>query len=65
MRTYREEGGEIYVLAFLSTYQSGDVMDVSAYEDKKSGGGFGYTVSSRYLDQFECRGDHWRIIHRH
>ena len=32
--------GEIYVLAFLSTSQPGDVMDVGAYKDKKSEGGF-------------------------
>ncbi len=57
--------GEIYVLAFLSTSQSGDVMDVGAYKDKKSERGFDYTVSGRYLDQYECRGDDWRITHRH
>ena len=32
-------------------------MDVGAYKDKKSEGGFDYTVSGRYLDQYECRGD--------
>ena len=56
--------GEIYVLAFLSTSQSGDVMDVGAYKDKKSEGGFDYMVSGRYLDQYECRGDDWRIAQR-
>ena len=49
--------GEICVLAFLSTSQSGDVMGVGAYKDKKSEGGFDYTLSGRYLDQYECRGD--------
>ena len=32
--------GEVYVLAFLSMSQSGDVMDVKEYKDTKSDGGF-------------------------
>ncbi|MBA59390.1 MAG: hypothetical protein CMQ40_09500 [Gammaproteobacteria bacterium] len=56
--------GEIYVLAFLSTSQSGDVMDVKAYKEKKSEGVFDYVVAGRYVDQYECRDEDWRIIHR-
>tara|TARA_B100001013_G_C24565799_1_gene424461 strand:+ start:203 stop:769 length:567 start_codon:yes stop_codon:yes gene_type:complete len=53
--------GEIYVLAFLSMSQSGDVMDVSKYKDTNSDGGYDYLVAGRYIDKYECREGDWRI----
>lgn len=53
--------GEVYVLAFLSMSQSGDVMDVKEYKDTKSDGGFDYLVAGRYVDKYECRDGDWRI----
>ena len=39
-------------------------MDAGARKDKKSKGGFDYTVPGHYLDQYECRGDDRRIARR-
>ncbi len=56
--------GEIYVLAFLSTSQAGDVMAVENYKEKESDGGFEYVVAGRYVDRYECREGDWRIVMR-
>ena len=40
-------------------------MEVSAYKDKKLDVRFDYTVSVRYLDQYERRKNDWRISDRH
>ncbi|MGI9327513.1 MAG: nuclear transport factor 2 family protein [Pseudomonadales bacterium] len=53
--------GEIYVLAFLSMSQAGDVMAVDDYKDRSSDGGHEYIVAGRYVDQYQCRGGDWRI----
>ncbi len=53
--------GEIYVLAFLSLSQAGDVMEVDDYKDTKSDGGHEYLVAGRYVDKYECRDGDWRI----
>ena len=57
--------GEIYVLAFLSMAQSGDVMAVDAYKDTDAGdGGYEYLVAGRYVDRYARRDDDWRIALR-
>ena len=53
--------GEIYVLAFLSLSQAGDVMAVDNYKDSQSDGGYEYLVAGRYIDKYECRDGDWRI----
>ncbi|MBT7335743.1 MAG: nuclear transport factor 2 family protein [Gammaproteobacteria bacterium] len=53
--------GEIYVLAFLSMSQAGDVMAVDQYKESESEGGHEYLVAGRYIDRYECRDDDWRI----
>lgn len=56
--------GEIYVLAFLSMSQAGDVMAVENYKASESDGGFEYIVAGRYVDRYECREGDWRIVMR-
>ncbi len=56
--------GEIYVLAFLSMSQDGDVMAVENYKESESDGGFEYVVAGRYVDRYECREGDWRIVMR-
>jgi len=56
--------GEIYVLAFLSMSQAGDVMAVEHYKESDSDGGFEYVVAGRYVDQYEGRDGDWRIVMR-
>ncbi len=56
--------GEIYVLAFLSMSQAGDVMAVGAYKNTASDGGHEYLVAGRYIDKYECRDNDWRITLR-
>ena len=56
--------GEIYVLAFLSMSQAGDVMAVENYKENESDGGFEYIVAGRYVDRYECRKGDWRIVLR-
>ena len=53
--------GEIYVLAFLSLSQAGDVMEVDRYKNSSSDGGYEYMVAGRYIDKYECRDSDWRI----
>lgn len=53
--------GEIYVIAFLSLSQAGDVMAVEGYKDSPSNGGYEYIVAGRYIDRYECRDGDWRI----
>lgn len=56
--------GEIYVLAFLSMSQAGDVMAVDGYKDSQSDGGYEYLVAGRYVDKYQCRDGDWRIALR-
>lgn len=56
--------GEVYVLAFFSLTEGGDVMEVGAAKNSASEDGYEYLVAGRYIDKYECRGDDWRIILR-
>ena len=56
--------GEVYVLAFLSMSQAGDVMAVENYKESESDGGFEYVVAGRYVDRYVCREGDWRIVMR-